>query len=392
MKKVTRIFSVLTALTCLLVSSPNIAAQDYDDDLYYSPSKAKKEEAKRLKAAAEKQKQLQASRTYDYGQPTDYAGSDSYNVSSSKPLEIDVDTYNRRGSYSPENATQSEVETDEFANTRRIERFHNSDIVVESGDTDLMQYYYSQPSPQDVNIYVINSINPWDNWAWNYRPSWRWRFGSPYWSFGWGYDPWFDWSWGYDPFWGPSWGWNWGWSWGAPSWGWGCGWHPGWGPVAPPPGGGGHWGYNRPGANRPHAPSYGNGMGGSRPHSPSYGNATRPGGSSRPGNMGRPSYGQQGSAPAGVRPSQGNQGNHNGNYAPSNNSRRGRNNNNNSNATRQNSNRNNNNNSYNNSNRNYNNGSSFSRPGNSGRSGGSFGGGGSCGGGGGGGASRGRGR
>lgn len=386
MKKVTRIFSVLIALTWLAASSPAAFAQDYDDDLYYSPSKAKKEEAKRKKEAAARR--LQTDVQYQYTQPAEYAGSDSYSVSSSRPLNVDVDTYNRRGSYtaSGQTATSGELGSTDFANTRRIERFHNSEVVTETGDTALMQYYYSQPEAQPINVYVVNNIDPWSNWA--YRPAWRWRFGNPYWSIGWGYDPWYDWAWGYDPFWGPSWGWNWGWSWGYPSWGWGPGyWGPGWGPGYWGPSYGGSWGYNRPGANRPHAPSYGNGMVGNRPHSPAYGNV-RPGGSNRPGNMGRPSYGSGQNYPSqGVRPSQG--GNNNGNYAPSNNSRRGRNNNNNG-VNRQNSNSYNNNNNYNSNRNNYNSGSSFSRPGNSGFGGGGFGGGNR--GGGGGGGSRGRGR
>lgn len=381
MKKVTRIFSILLALTWFAASSPAVSAQDYDDDLYYSPSKAKKEEAKRQKEAAERQKQLNS----QYSRQADFAGSDAYDVSSTRPLTVDVDTYNRRGSYTPDNSTAQggELGGTDFENTRRIERFHNSDIITETGDTALMQYYYSQPEAQPVNIYVVNSIDPWSNWA--YRPSWRWRFGSPYWSFGWGYDPWYDWAWGYDPFWGPSWGWNWGWSWGYPSWGWGPGyWGPAWGPGYWGPSYSGNWGYNRPGANRPHAPSYGNGMAGNRPHSPAYGNA-RPGSSNRPGNMGRPSYGNNQNYPSqGVRPSQGND---NSNYAPSNNSRRGRNNNN-SGTNRQNSNSYNNNN-YNSNRNSHNSGSSFSRPGNSGFGGGGFGGGSR---GGGGGGSRGRGR
>lgn len=203
MKKVTRIFSILLAFACLAATSTAAFAQDYDDDLYYSPSKAKKEEAKRKKeAAARQQQQQQSNIRYQYAGQADYAGSDAYTVSSSRPLTVDVDTYNRRGSYTPDNTASAsgELGGGEFENTRRIERFHNSDVVTQTGDTTLMQYYYSQPQAQNINVYVVNS-DPWDNWA--YRPAWRWRFGSPYWSFGWGYDPWFDWTWGYDPFWGP---------------------------------------------------------------------------------------------------------------------------------------------------------------------------------------------
>ncbi len=58
---------------------------------------------------------------------------------------------------------------------------------------------YNTPSQQDVNIYVINSIDPYPYSfnAWNpfYNP-YRYTWG-PSWSFGWGYDPWFDISWGW---------------------------------------------------------------------------------------------------------------------------------------------------------------------------------------------------
>ena len=63
-------------------------ADDYDDDLYYSPSKAAKEkkareEAERANAAA-RRAQAEATPTYTYTTP---ASSDSYTVRASKPLK-----------------------------------------------------------------------------------------------------------------------------------------------------------------------------------------------------------------------------------------------------------------------------------------------------------------
>ena len=89
---------VITALTVLLgfasAMPTALCAQDPYDDLYYSPSKAakqKKEQEKKLKEAIEAQ-------TYNYTTvPTaDYPAADTYSAGSSKPLNVDVDAYNRR--------------------------------------------------------------------------------------------------------------------------------------------------------------------------------------------------------------------------------------------------------------------------------------------------------
>ena len=192
---------VITALTVLLgfasAMPTALCAQDPYDDLYYSPSKAakqKKEQEKKLKEAIEAQ-------TYNYTTvPTaDYPAADTYSAGSSKPLNVDVDAYNRRYASTTAAAADTAMQ-EEFAYTRRIERYHNPDVVTASGDTDLIEYYYNTPDRTDVNIYIVNQ----DPWAWN-TP---WSYYNPYywgprWSFGWGYNPWFDYGWG-----------------------WGCGWHP----------------------------------------------------------------------------------------------------------------------------------------------------------------------
>lgn len=401
MKKVTRIFSLLFAAAWLVSVPVYAVAQDYDDDLYYSPSKAaekkKKEEAARRAAqqakAARSARQAQNEQEYS----GDYMSADSYTPSVVRPLEMDVDTYNRRTD-SGQDSYQNISETPDFANTRRIERFHNPDVVVNTGDTALMQYYYSAPEKQDINVYVINSID-YPSWELNYGyPSWRWRFGRPYWSLSWGYDPWFDYGWGYDPFWGPTWGWGPSWAWG-PSWGWGCTWpghwhHNPWHPGHYPIYGSNNWGYDRPGATRPHRPAYGTGTGSSSDRRPGYngGNyrpSTSGSGSYRPGNMGRPSYGNNsGSGNGNYRPSSpSGSGSDKGNYRPSNNSRRGRDN---SSGTNNRSNNRSSSSDYNRSNSNWGNSGGSYRG--SGSYGGGSRGGGSYGGGGGGGASRGRGR
>ncbi len=115
---------VITALTVLLgfasAMPTALCAQDPYDDLYYSPSKAakqKKEQEKKLKEAIEAQ-------TYNYTTiPTaDYPAADTYSAGSSKPLNVDVDAYNRRYASTTAAAADTAMQ-EEFAYTRRIERY-----------------------------------------------------------------------------------------------------------------------------------------------------------------------------------------------------------------------------------------------------------------------------
>lgn len=324
MKKVTL---RLTLLAAALLSLPQLAsAQGYDDDLYYSPSKAAKQSRAKAEKLARQQQQEYESRL-----KTDYLGSDTYMPSAQKPLGMDVDTYNRRNTESTANT--SSQEGSDFSYTRRIERYHNPDVVTATGDTALIQAYYSTPSEQDINVYVINNIDPgylaW-NYGWptyTYNNPWYWNswYGpyNPYFSFSFGfYDPWFNIGFG-SPWYGPSWGWSWGWGnpW-RPGWGWAWnpGWHPGWHP--------GHFPGHGPGydpGHRPQRPNHGWASGastGRRPSGSNYNGGYGPAG--RPGNMGRPSNnGNHSSSTPGYRPSSGSSNGNSHGTAPSNNSRRG---------------------------------------------------------------------
>lgn len=150
MKKSARNLILLLAAVIAVPSA--LYAQDPYDDLYYSPSKAKEKEKK-------EKERIQALRA------STLPASDSYNVSSDKPLQMDVDTYNRRNS-KPAVGPNDGKYNDSFKYTRRIEHFHDSTIVSASGDTTLMDYYYNTPSQQDVNVYVINNIDPYDYYTW----------------------------------------------------------------------------------------------------------------------------------------------------------------------------------------------------------------------------------
>lgn len=237
---------------------PAVGQNYYDDDIYGTPKRAEKKQPVQAPA------------------PADYAPADSYTVVGSR--NVSVDEYNRHGNFlvGDSVAADSVDMGDTFAYTRRIERFHNPDVVTESGDTTLCDYYYSTPATT-VNIYVDNSYPYYSyNWAWRYGNPWYWNVYGP------AYIGWGGWSWGwYDPIYDPyPWGWSWGWSWGGPGWGWGPGWGygPGWGPS---------YAYrpSSPGASMPHRPTTGSGASLGRNPGGNYTSFT---GASRPGNMGRP--------------------------------------------------------------------------------------------------------
>lgn len=289
-------------IASLAVMTLPAAAQDYEDDIYYNPDKAKK-------TAPAPQKQTQ--NAYITGARTsapvaaDYPAADTYTPAPGAGLQMNVDEYNRRVPASTPDSVAGAPESDaDFTYTRRLERFHNPDIVAQSGDEELVEYYYATEQPTVINVNVID-IDPWNWWG----PSWGWRYSSwyspywnPYYSFGWGPS----WNWG----WGPSWSWGWG-GWYDPYWSWAGGWGPawGWGPALPPPGpswGGNHaWRPSGPGSNRPHRPATGSGMASThrpgnnglstnrRPGNNGYGAAAmRPGASGRPSSSGTTTMGR----------------------------------------------------------------------------------------------------
>lgn len=216
----------LTALMlALILGSWGIAsAQDYDDDdIYFNPSKAKKETPKK------KEKTQPANgMIYYYPSATDYSAADNYSPEGTG-LAVSVDDYNRRGIFAADSSAHAtdSLSANMFANTRRIEKFHNSSVVKGSGDESLIEYYYAQPANVSV---IINAVDPWYSpyYAGYWGGYWGWRYP---WSWGLG--------WGLSYAWGPSWSWGWtypsyGWTWG-PGWGWGAswGWGGGWAPTRP---------------------------------------------------------------------------------------------------------------------------------------------------------------
>lgn len=274
--------AILHFITASMLTLPAVAGAQsyYDDDIYYNPDNDKKKEQKVESGSGyQKQNSYYAGNT---GYVADYPSADTYVFNSGSTR--DVDEYNRRGQFMVSDTIASDsTQLEDFAYTRRIERFYNPDVVTDSGDDDLINYYYSAQPAQNINIYVVNN----DPYYWNYTYyPWSWRYGYT-WHLGWGiYDPWY---WGYDPYW------SWSWSWGGPCW------YPGYHHHHYPgywPGGGGHthaWRPSSPGASRPHNPSYASGssagtrrpgtaIGGNSSYRPSVSNGSS---ATRPGNMGR---------------------------------------------------------------------------------------------------------
>ena len=225
-------YRVFALLGMLALTAGSLQAQDYDD-IYYDASKSVTAETKTKTKVVKPTKTIAV-----YGEVPDkyqVAARDNYRVIR------DEDEYNRRGAYEPQYEIDingdtvycdSLYEDDAFANTRRIERFYNPDIVILSDDDDLVELYYDE-SPT-INLIVgsdygygwASSYYPWytglyEPWYMGYGWYSPWRWHSPWyygyynpWHWGWGwtyYSPWY-YSYWRSPYWGHHYGWsNWGW-------------------------------------------------------------------------------------------------------------------------------------------------------------------------------------
>lgn len=246
-----RILSLLGLMA--LTAGSLVQAQDYDD-IYYDASKAKTT----TKVKVEKPAKTIAV----YGEVPD-----EYKViaQGNYQLERDEDEYNRRGAYDPEYEIDINGDTiyeDAFANTRRIERFYNPDIVILSDDDELVELYYDE-SPT-INL-IVGSDWGYSSYGWagSYYPwytgwyePWYSDWYSP-WYYGW-YSPW-RYGWGRPMYYGywhsPYYGW-WSYSW-YNHWGWGH--HHDWGW---PGNHGNHyadWGKHRPAIDRHSSGGFGSG-------------------------------------------------------------------------------------------------------------------------------------
>ncbi len=212
-------YRLLTLLGLMALSSASMPAwsQDYDD-IYYDASTSGDKAAKTTVTKQQPKRVVVRS-----NQPYTVTIQPSSNIVNGR----DVDEYNRRGNYSYADTASIDTlaEQGNFANTQRIERFYNPDIIINSNDNDLVTLYYD--NTPSVNLTIGTTWwGPtigfgWDGW---YSP-WSYSYYDPWFYRGW-YGPHFyaGWNWGwYDPFFSWNWGWSWGcdWGWHGPGWGWG---------------------------------------------------------------------------------------------------------------------------------------------------------------------------
>ena len=141
----------------LLTGGSSVFAQDFDD-IYYTPK-------------AEKAKKVKKTTVTNYIPTADYPAADTYSTGSysMQPVTRHVDEYNRRGNYrySSDTVTVNADTLGDFLYTRRLERFHNPDVVTNTGDDELIDYYYSQPAAttsSNVNIYVNADPYYYNTW------------------------------------------------------------------------------------------------------------------------------------------------------------------------------------------------------------------------------------
>ncbi len=223
-----------------LTAGAVIQAQDYDD-IYYDASKSAS-----TKAKVEKQTKTVAVYT-EIPEKYKVAASDNYRV------ERDVDEYNRRGAYEMTDEPAFEIDLngdtiyfnndsifsgdEAFANTRRIERFYNPDVVILSDDDDLVELYYDESPTINLIVgsdagfsayYGYDAFNPWytgwyDPWYVDFYSPWYidwYHFHSPWrWSYYWRWHGPSLWGWtyygirpmytygyyGWDSWYGPNW-------------------------------------------------------------------------------------------------------------------------------------------------------------------------------------------
>ena len=267
-------YARLSSFAVAIMATAAVASAQgyYDDDIYFDPSKSKKEQPKASRQSQQPQQQPSMQYYYDGANYVpwtgvgDFQAADSYLPAAGSTR--DVDEYNRH--YSGSDLTTDSISLQQFeemsasmANTRNLARFHDSDAAKEAYTENEMVYQdsqdlYNQGYSAGYNAGTANSITTvnvnvdpfwgYSSWRWPYYSSWGWPY---YGNWGWNswYYPYYTYPWGWD--WGPSWAWGPSWSWGwGPSWAWAPHHH--------------HYYNNPPGATRPNRPMN-NGYGSNRP-------------------------------------------------------------------------------------------------------------------------------
>lgn len=195
--------TIIVSIAMALFLVYPMMGQDYEDDLYYVPSKKKTQSVKTTGNSMPGERTTLSSSSSSSRQVT-YPSSQN---------GMDVDAYNRRYSGSSQDG--------DYAYKDSLDAY-NENVNDEEED-----YRYTKNIIRFNNPTLVLNVDPyWDSWGWPYNGwyspgwsfSWNWG-GGPGWGgyYGW-YDPW------YNP-WYPAW---------RPGWGGGPGWHYphyGWRPV-----------------------------------------------------------------------------------------------------------------------------------------------------------------
>ncbi|MDE7119881.1 MAG: hypothetical protein K2O10_04665, partial [Muribaculaceae bacterium] len=207
------------ALTAIMGVGSVLAQSYYDDDIYYDPAKAKKEQKKKAeKKPAQTYDAVSGQYYYDgagyvpWNNVGDFQSADTYVPAGGSTR--DVDEYNRHSTTTAQpdsiSLEQYEAMAENMANTRNLARFHDSEVAKEAYNND--DYYadaynagynegYSNgiSQPQTSLVVSVNSGWPYYN-TWPYYSAWY----NPYRYWGWNswYDPYWSWNWG------PSWSWG----------------------------------------------------------------------------------------------------------------------------------------------------------------------------------------
>ena len=185
----TKVLAVLMAISFTSVAQNS----KYDDDVYYSPSKAQTEKENQNNQSTQ---QSNGSNASDYTAPQTQSSSDNrFDYSNSEQREPSSTTTEQRdGNTYVTNNYYEEDDYYDYYYASRIRRFHRPLWGYSYYDPFYTNSYWYDYNPYNWGTSIYLGYNWWAPSAW-YSPS--------YCSFGYGYNPWNGWGlsigWGYNP-------------------------------------------------------------------------------------------------------------------------------------------------------------------------------------------------
>ncbi len=177
-------FLLLLAVLCFMPYA--LWAQDYEDDLYYVPSKSKKVQIQVITSSASESDDSE-----------EIVLSDPGSTLVSKE-EMDVDAYNRRydsaapsayeeEAYEEEYADDSDaelyvVEDDDYTYTTRIIRFRNPSLIIHLDSPYYWSYSLGWDPYWDSYYYPYWGYASWYGPSWGFHYGWGYHWGPHYWD------------------------------------------------------------------------------------------------------------------------------------------------------------------------------------------------------------------